>query len=147
MKALSTLWFALLLACVVGATASAATKAPPVSAADARAVRTVIESQLDAFAADEAERAFSFAAPSIRQMFGTSERFMAMVKRGYPVVYRPASVAFLKPLTIEGGVLQEVQLTDADGEVWIASYRMQRQRDRSWRIGGVELAQGQARAI
>ena len=110
-------------------------------------VRGVIEGQLDAFAADDAERAFSFAAPTIRQMFGTPERFMAMVQAGYPVVYRPASVVFLQPQTSGGDLLQAVQMTDAAGAAWLVLYRMQRQADRSWRIAGVELRQTRARAI
>ena len=66
--------------------------APDVSAADAKAVRSVIEAQLAAFAADDADKAFSFAAPGIRAMFITAERFLSMVREGYPVVYRPVSV-------------------------------------------------------
>ena len=127
--------------------AGAVPKAPAVSNADARAIRTVIEHQLDAFAADDPARAFSYAAPAIRQMFGTPERFMSMVRNGYPVVYRPASVTFLKPERVEGELVQAVQMTDAEGTVWVALYRMQRQPDKTWRIGGVELGESRTRAI
>ena len=65
--------------------------------ADARKVRAVVQAQLDAFAHDDAARAFSYAAPNIRAMFGSAERFRARVRHAYPVVYRPASVAFLVP--------------------------------------------------
>ena len=51
-----------------------------VSAADARAVRQVIEAQLDAFKRDDAPRAFSYAAPGIREAFGTPEKFMCADK-------------------------------------------------------------------
>ena len=54
-----------------------------------------IEAQLAAFAADDADKAFSYAAPGIRALFITAERFLSMVREGYPVVYRPASVTFL----------------------------------------------------
>ena len=122
-------------------------RAQDVAGADAMAIRQVIEQQLDAFAADDATRAFSFAAPVIRQLFGSPERFLAMVKRGYPMVYRPASVAFLRPEAGDGEVLQDVQMQDADGAAWTASYRMQRQPDKSWRISGVEVARTKGRAI
>ena len=81
---------------VVGASAPAS--AQPVAAADARAARSVVAAQLDAFANDDAQRAFSYAAPAIRTMFGTPERFLAMVRAGYPVVYRAAGATFLVPV-------------------------------------------------
>ena len=116
-----------------------------VSASDAKRVRAVIEAQFAAFAAGDAKRAFSYAAPAIRQQFGSAERFVAMVQASYPVVYRPASVAFLAPEGAAGEVLQGVQLTDDAGRAWLALYHMQRQRDRSWRIAGCELVQSEGR--
>ena len=110
-----------------------------VPAADARRVRAVIEAQLAAFRADDAARAYSFATPALRAQFGSAERFMAMVREAYAVVYRPASVAFLAPERAGEEVLQGVQMTDADGRAWLAVYRLQRQPDRAWRIGGCSL--------
>lgn len=117
-----------------------------VAAADAKAIRGVIEAQLAAFAADDAHKAFSFAAPGIRAMFVTAERFLSMVREGYPVVYRPASVTFLKPERIETKLLQRVQMTDAAGAPWMVVYEMERQADRSWRIAACVAARGAARA-
>jgi hypothetical protein len=114
-------------------------QAQPVPAVDAKAIRAVVEAQLAAFAADDAKGAFSYAAPSIREMFGTPDRFMAMVRAGYPVVYRAASVIFLNPLRSQGQLFQGVQLTDADGSLWLATYRLERQPDNSWRISGCDV--------
>lgn len=109
--------------------------AAPVPSVDARAIRAVVEAQLAAFAADDAERAFSYAAPSIRTMFGSAEKFIAMVRHGYPVVYRPASVAFLVAEAGEAGkLLQRVRMTDADSVPWNVVYELERQADRQWRI-------------
>ena len=113
--------------------------AETVAAEDAKAVRAVVEAQLAAFAADDARRAFSYAAPSIREMFKTPDRFMEMVRRGYPVVYRAASVVFFNPQRIQGLLIQGVQLTDADGSLWLATYRLERQPDKSWRINGCDV--------
>ena len=117
-----------------------------VSAVDARAVQLVVRAQLDAFADDDAKLAFSFAAPSIRGMFGTPENFLEMVRSGYPVVYRPASVTFLKPTPDANEIVQPVQMTDGQGGSWLAVYRVQRQKDKSWRITGCVLVpeRGQA---
>jgi Domain of unknown function (DUF4864) len=114
-------------------------RAEPVSAADTRAVRAVVEAQLAAFAEDDGKRAFSYAAPSIRQMFGSPERFMAMVRGSYPVVYRPSAVAFLHPAWVQGQLVQGVHLTDAGGALWLAVYTLERQGDQSWRISGCTL--------
>jgi Domain of unknown function (DUF4864) len=125
----------LLVGAVYGALAARAAE-PPLSAADERELRAVIEAQLAAFRADDAERAFSYASPAIREQFVSADRFMTMVREGYPVVYRPASVAYLLPESIDGEVVQRVRMTDQRGVAWLAVYRMQRQGDRSWRING-----------
>ena len=136
----------LILACLtfIGAGPTSGQELAPI---DAQEIRKVIEQQLDAFAADDAERAFSFASPMIRKLFGSPERFIGMVRRGYPVVYRPAAVAFLRPEVDQGEVRQDVQMQDSAGNTWIARYRMQRQSDRMWRINGVDLAPAKGRAI
>ncbi|HEV7577481.1 MAG TPA: DUF4864 domain-containing protein [Caldimonas sp.] len=129
--------FCLAFGVAFGAAASA--QAQAVSAADAQAARTIVSAQLAAFASDDAKRAFSYAAPSIREMFGTPERFIAMVKTGYPAVYRPSGVTFLIPLRVDGELLQGVHLTDAAGVLWLATYRLERQPDGSLRIAGCDV--------
>jgi hypothetical protein len=116
-----------------------------VSAADARAVRAVIEAQLEAFRRDDAPRAFSYAAPGIREAFGTPEKFMAMVREQYAVVYRPRSVSFVEPVMAGEDLVQPVRITDGDGRTWMAIYPMAKQPDGSWRINGCHLARLPAR--
>ena len=111
----------------------------PIPEADARAVRAVIEAQLDAFRKDDAERAFSYATASIREAFGTPGNFMAMVRRAYPVVYRPSRVAFEHAVKLEDLVVQPVRFTDSEGHTWLAVYPMERQPDGGWRINGCQL--------
>ena len=131
-RVLAGLLFAAALAGLLPASAGA----EPVSAADTRAVRAVVEAQLAAFARDDGPLAFSYAAPSIREMFGTADRFMAMVRGSYPVVYRPSGVVFLHPQWVQGRMVQGVHLTDAAGTLWLALYTLERQDDQSWRISG-----------
>ena len=73
--------FASVLATFLLTTASA-----QISETSAQAVKETVQAQLAAFAADDAIRAFSYAAPTIRDMFQTPDNFMAMVQRAYPVV-------------------------------------------------------------
>ena len=129
----------LLLSATFALLGASAAHAERVSAEDTQAVRAVVEAQLSAFAADDAKRAFSYAAPAIREMFGSPDRFLEMVRAGYPVVYRPASVVFLNPEWVEGQLLQGVHMTDAGGALWLAIYRLERQPDKSWRIAGCEV--------
>ena len=112
-----------------------------VSQADTQGARAAIQAQLKAFAADDAKRAFSFATPQLRRFFGTPENFIATVRNGYPVVYRPASVAFLKPERDGDALVQAVHMTDADGVLWLALYHLERQPDKSWRISGCQVVE------
>jgi hypothetical protein len=113
--------------------------AQPIPADEARAARTLVGAQLEAFASDDAKRAFSYASPSIRAMFGTPERFLEMVRVGYPAVYRAAGITFLIPLRVDGELVQGVHLTDAAGALWLATYHLERQADGSWRIAGCDV--------
>lgn len=123
--------------------------APALAAAlsvnDEKRVRAVVQAQLDAFAADDADKAFSYAAPNIRQLLVSAGTFMAMVRAQYPVVYRPATVAFLKPKGRGGEVVQIVQMTDADGVHWLVIYSLQRQKNNLWRITGCAVTGSNAR--
>lgn len=119
---------------------------PARAADDAQEIRTVIEAQLAAFAADDAAQAFSFASPNIQRMFGTPEDFLMMVRTAYPVVHRPSSVLFRPLEAVAGGPMQVVQMSDAAGRVWLAVYQMQKQPDGSWRIDGCVLRQADSRS-
>jgi Domain of unknown function (DUF4864) len=121
--------------------------AAEVSTADAAAIRMVIEQQLDAFARDDARRAFALATSGIRARFGTAEAFMAMVRADYPVVYRPRRVEFDKPVMVEGDTVQPVRMIDANGAAWMALYPMQRQANGAWRINGCQLARVAGRQV
>lgn len=124
-----------------------AAPAAVLSDADVAGVRAAVQGQLDAFAANDATKAFSFAAPNVRNRMGTAERFMAMVRSGYPVVYRPASVDFLVPQRLsDGTVVQRVRMSDARGEAWLAVYTLQRQKNKAWRISGCDVQPATGRA-
>lgn len=115
------------------------------SAADEKNVRAVVQGQLTALARDDARKAFSYAAPNVREAVGTAEGFLALVRRSYPMVYRPASVAFLKPESKDGLVIQRVQMLDDQGNAWLAIYSLQRQKDKTWRITGCQVVPNKGR--
>ena len=119
--------------------------AAPFTSADEKSVRSVVESQLAALAKDDATKAFSYAAPNVRKAFGTANRFLSMVQKDYPVVYRPASVAFLKAEGDGDDVVQRVQMQDTEGNAWLAVYSLQRQKGNLWRITGCAVIENKGR--
>ena len=141
------------VAVAVAAPAPSLAQAPD-SGADpaihAEAFRAVISGQMAAFARDDGAAALAFAAPSIQRLFGTPERFMAMVRGGFQPVYRPRTVAFEAPIRVParggdsgedngGAFAQPVRVTGPDGRPVLAMYHMEQQPDGSWRIAGVVL--------
>jgi len=108
---------------------------------EAQKVREVIVAQLSALALDDADKAFETATPEVRAAIGSSNRFLAMVRGAYPMVYRPASVSFHKPEQEDGGVLQLVEIKDDDDKSWLALFALERQPDQSWRISGCVVAE------
>ncbi len=124
---------------------AASTHAGPLTATDEKNVQAVVQAQLQAFAQDDAVKAFSYAAPNLQQALGSPSSFMAMVRQNYPVVYRPASVAFLKTEGSDDDVVQRVQMIDASGNSWLAVYSLQRQKNKSWRITGCSVVDNRGR--
>ena len=108
---------------------------------DLAAIRNVIVGQLDAFRHDDAEKAFSFAAPQIKKIFGTPEVFLRMVRESYRAVYRPQTYRFRDVKRINGQLVQPVTVVGPSGNTETALYIMEIQPDGSWRIGGCIMAQ------
>jgi hypothetical protein len=129
----------MVLLAVVAVPVRAQAPASDVAAADRGAIRSVIESQIAAFRRDDGDAAFAFASPSIKAMFQTPEIFMAMVREGYPQVYRPNAVSFAELVRVDGTLQQLVDIVGPDGLPVIAAYEMERQPDGSWRINGCRL--------
>ena len=98
------LWLAL----TVGASSAWADAVDQLSDADRAAIRQTIKGQIEAFKADDADLAFSFATPMIQDRFGDASRFVAMVKRGYRPVYRPRQIEFTDLLDVRGKPTQRL---------------------------------------
>jgi Domain of unknown function (DUF4864) len=101
-------------------------------------IRDVIESQIEAFEADDFAAAFSFASPTIKAIFGTPENFGKMVREGYPMVYRPAEVRMLDLREISGNLWQTVRIVDPEGRAFLLDYMMI-ETPEGWQINAVEI--------
>lgn len=110
--------------------------APAAAAASTQVVRSVVEQQLKALAAQDALQAFALADHDLRTQFGTAEAFLTAVREQYPMLLHPVSVLFLKPETDGRIALQKVRLSDEEGSAWTLTYLLHRQQDDQWRISG-----------
>ncbi len=118
--------------------------ASAISTDDEQAIHGVITRQIEAFGHDAAAAAFAIASPHIQQQFGNAGRFLEMVRRSYPAVYRPRSVEFAELLVGADTIMQQVELVGPKGEAELALYSMQRDTAGRWRIDGCVLT-GSAR--
>ncbi|SFD50650.1 protein of unknown function [Sulfitobacter brevis] len=107
-------------------------------AAQQTEIESTINSQFEAFKADDFERAFDFATPSLQQLFQSPENFKRMVTTGYPMVWRPGEVRYLELKEIGGSIFQRVQVTDAKGFTHLLLYQMV-ETEAGWRIASVQL--------
>ena len=64
-----------------------------------------------------------------------------MVRVGYPVVHRPRSVVYLRPEGVRNLVMLPVQMTDDNGRQWLATYTLQQQKDKAWRIAACTVVE------
>jgi hypothetical protein len=117
----------------------------PVPEAEAQKVRAIIEMQLQAFADDDAERAFEANTPGVREAFGSAGHFLALVRGGYPMILHPASISFMRPELRENAVLQLAEIVDEQGKSWLALFSLEQQPDGAWRIAGCLVAENQWR--
>ena len=113
--------------------------AEDVSDVDTMATQEVIRDQISAFQSQDHDRAFSHAAPKIKEIFKTTARFIQMVKSGYKPLYDPDFYAFGRNTQLHGEVYQEVLATDESGKQWQAVYTLKQQPDGTWKITGVKM--------
>lgn len=99
--------------------------------------QTILD-QLDAFRADDFERAFTYASPTIKGIFMTPQAFGAMVTQGYPMVHRPGDVKMLGSRDVAGRLWQKVMITDQGGRTHMLEYQMI-DTPEGWQINAVQL--------
>lgn len=108
------------------------------AAAQEAPIQSTIQSQLDAFLADDFATAFTFASPTIKTIFGNPDNFGAMVQQGFPMVWRHDGVQMLDLREVAGSLYQRVMITDAAGRTHLLDYQMVETAE-GWQINGVQL--------
>ena len=110
----------------------------PIFAGDKEDIQATISKQLEAFQLNDFEEAFSYASPSIQSIFGGPANFESMVKRGYPMVWRPQKVIFLSVDPYHHGMAQNVQIFDQNKKAHYLRYYMVKLGE-DWKISGVKI--------
>ncbi|UOA33147.1 hypothetical protein DSM110093_02961 [Sulfitobacter sp. DSM 110093] len=101
-------------------------------------IEETINSQFDAFRADDFAAALEFATPNLQRFFQSPENFRSMVSNGYPMVQNPAEVRFLDRRADGTRFFQVVQVVDPKGFTHLLGYLMEQTED-GWRIGAVQI--------
>jgi hypothetical protein len=101
-------------------------------------IQSTINAQIEAFRASDFETAFTFASPTIKQMFRTPANFGSMVVTGYPMVVNPAMVEMQDLRTVAGALWQRVRVTDQRGQAFLLDYQMI-EGPEGWLINAVQL--------
>ena len=110
-----------------------------ITSADALAIHETVQSQLDAFANDDAASAFELATSEKRMLIGSADNFLRLIKEQYSPIYRHQRAIFSQPEVIDGDAIQIVRVTDSDSHVWLAIFWMRQEEDSSWKIDGCQL--------
>ena len=105
-------------------------------------IQSTIQSQLDAFLVDDYAKAFTFASPMIKGIFGTPNNFGTMVQQGYPMVARHGAVQMLELRSVAGNLWQRVMITDTMGRTHLLDYMMIETAE-GWQINAVQLLPAQ----
>ena len=133
-----TLALGLVLALTAGRAVAASSEdalAPALSPIEE--VQAVIESQLIAFQNRDGAGAFFHAAPGIKGAFGDADTFMAMVERGYNVIYANRGWTFVEGQVQGQQAAQMLVVEDGEGRELKVIYFL-RIYDGRWQITGVQ---------
>jgi len=123
--------FILLIALLLGSSAHAGD--------DIAAAQSIIKAQEEAFGRDDAAAAYTYASPGIQAYFHNPDGFMFMVRNSYAPVYRHRSFEFGQARMVDGKILQNVDIIDADGAAWDALYTLETQADGNLKISACIL--------
>ena len=106
----------------------------------------IIESQIQAFLDENAELAYSYAAPLIKMKFSNPQEFMYMVKNYYEPVYNPKQFHFIESKYFEGAIFHQLQVISQKNESFLATYSLI-QDEGKWKISGCAVYPMQKQSI
>ena len=102
-------------------------------------IQKVIRLQIEAMRRDDWDEAFEYASRDIQRSFVNSKIFRKMVLAKYRIVYQPRLSSFKKIKLVNGIPAQGVYMIDDRGKSAMVVYFMRQDKDKNWRINGVQL--------
>lgn len=115
--------------------------AQDISGYESDAIHTVVQTQLEAFAADDAETAFDLTSDETQALLGSPQALLGIVREWYPPLYRPQKAVF-SPAEVAGDhAIQEVVITDSNNVIWVAIFLMQLDEDSTWKVDSYHLVE------
>ena len=99
-------------------------------------VRYTISSQIDAFKENDVKKAYTFAAPNIQAQFPNPDIFGLMVRKGFPIIWRPKSFKFTEFKALGKTCIQRVLFQSNSGSLESYDYILEK-NDNLWKISGV----------
>jgi hypothetical protein len=115
-------------------------KSQSMSKDDVLAIRTVIETQIEALHNADFTRAYSCVSPATQSQYADAKAFIEAVKTSYEPIFDSHSVVFEDPKEVMGLVSQPVLLLSGEGDMVMASYLMEKLENGDWKINGCYLA-------
>ena len=106
----------------------------------------IIESQIQAFLDENAELAYSYAAPLIKMKFNNPLEFMSMVKNYYEPVYNPKQFYFIDARYFEGAIYHQLQVISQQDESFLATYSLIQDKGK-WKTSGCAVYPMQKQSI
>lgn len=97
-------------------------------------IRDAIRGQILALAARDADRAYSFLAPSTKDYFADAAAFLRTLTRQMEPLAATRTYAFSEIGREATDAIQDVVLGDPKGQEWLARFTLERQPDGSWGI-------------
>ena len=102
-------------------------------------IKKVIRLQIEAMRRDDWDEAFKYASRDIQRSFINSKIFRKMVLAKYRIVYQPRLSSFKKIKLVNGIPAQGVYMIDDRGKSAMVVYFMRQDKNKNWRINGVQL--------
>ena len=100
------------------------------------AVQNTISLQIVAFKKNDIEEAYTFAAPNIQAQFPNPETFGLMVRKGYPIIWKPKSFKFVNFKDLGDKCIQRVLFQSYNGSLETYDYILEKDNN-LWKIAGV----------
>lgn len=123
----------------MGMVLSASSLAEALSVEDVEAIHEVVQTQLDAFAVEDAQTAFDQASDATQALLGSPEALMEIVREWFWPLCRPQKAEFLPAEVLGDQAVQEVVITDGNSTVWIAIFQMSVNEEADWKIDSYHL--------